>query len=123
MTANAAANGSATIVDSRKATRTDVRIAELEAYLEDANRKLEEAQAANATASKVKHESGYKGYATKETPGAIKQFMVWLNREFPEQFPTADDEVQTRIVHLAIRTYVYYQKSDIKYATVKAAKK
>jgi hypothetical protein len=114
MTTTGPANGSRT----GKPSPLEVKLAEVEAKLAATEAALKEA-VAKAESANSAHAPGYKAYATKEIAPAIKQFMVWLNREFPEQFPTTTDETQTRIVNLAIRTYGYYQKSDICYKSTK----
>jgi len=120
MTANA--NGNANLAerkDTRKApSKAALAYAELEAYLEDANRTI----AAQAKAAPAKGTGTYLDYATKKPSPAIIAYMVWLNREFPTQFPSATDETQTKIVDLAIKCYTRFQQSDISYKKQKAAK-
>jgi hypothetical protein len=87
-----------------------------------------EAQLAEATAkavaeatTKVRHESGYKAYATKEIAPAIVAYMVWLRREFPELELGDDDSRDARLVQVGLKAYSWFQKSDISFKKTKAA--
>jgi len=87
------------------------RIAELEAQLAESNAKLAEAEAAKAAATKASHESGYKGYATKEISPAVNRFVEWLLVEYPELYPSVD-AIDVRLVFIANKAYSHFQKSN-----------
>ena len=84
---------------------TAARIAELEAKL------------AEATA-RASRPDGYRAYATKETPRAMREFASWIAREFPElKIATGPDgradERTERLVTIASKAYKSFQSSDL----------
>jgi|SRR5215472_5185888 len=97
------------------------RLAELEAELEATKVKLAEAEAAKAAATKATQESGYKAYATKAISPAVKQYAVWLVREFPELYPAgAEDAATLRLIQVSLKGYTFWQKSDLSLKNTKA---
>jgi hypothetical protein len=66
---------------------------------------------ADAVAKATAKVPGYRAYATKEISPAVKQYVKWLIREFPEL--ELDETNDARLVQVVIRGYGWFQKSDL----------
>jgi hypothetical protein len=70
------------------------------------------ARRGGSTKSTTPRATGYRAWATKPIPEDMLGFTLWIEQEFPDTFP---DGIDPRTVAIALRTYRFFQRSDMSY--------